>query len=131
MMLLNFIKFHSTSNSKLLFYINGIISLLTPKFILNVKLKKILARFENYNAEEILSRVNYYNKLENSHVCDEMKPLSEFKYRSNGSAYFVDAYEFTRYFPDSLKVAFRFGDVTDVKEYPAITKSRAKRKQRQ
>jgi len=121
--LLKFIRFHRTSNSKLLFYINGLGFYLTPKFILKRKLKKILARLEKYNSDDVLNRVDYYNKLKDSHVYEEMEPLSQFKYSGRHSAYFFDAYEFTRYFADNLKIAFRFGDITDVK-YPAITKSR-------
>jgi len=121
--LLKFIRFHRASNNKLLFYINGGLSYLTPKFILKAKLKRILAGFKNYNSEDVLSRVNYYNKLENSRVTPEMESLSNFKYGGKLSAYFFDAHEFTRYFSNNLKAAFRFGDITDV-THPAITKSR-------
>ena len=38
--------------------------------------------------------------------------------------YFIDLYEYTRFFPNDLEITYQFGDVTDVKPVPAIVKSR-------
>ncbi|KAA6324688.1 hypothetical protein EZS27_026016 [termite gut metagenome] len=59
-----------------------------------------------------------------------MIPLSQFKRfkKEKGqtafSVYFFDSYQYTRYFPNHLKAAFLFGDVTHVPKIPSITKSR-------
>jgi hypothetical protein len=109
-------------------------------------LKRILSRLSEYDAKSIYDRVNYYNKLVGFVISGDMVlplgfkfekkgdivpkakrtfiPLSMFTYNKIwGSAYFFDTYRYTRYFANSFKMAFRFGDVTDV-TIAAIVKSR-------
>jgi len=87
--------------------------------------------------EYVLERVNYYNKLSDNYesVKTEVNkmhyyPLSELKIHEtyNGSrgcsVYVLDTREIVRYFKQSYKAGFLFGDVTQVPSVPCFVKSR-------
>jgi len=113
------------NNSKFIFYVKSVARYFTPQFLNNIHYKRILSRAAKYDANYIADRVNYYNKLGAVKVSDYMKPLKEFKYKGQcNSAYFFDSYEYARYFPKGLKIAFGFGDISWNLDVPAITKSR-------
>jgi hypothetical protein len=119
--ILNSLKY---KNNKFIYYVKNITRYLTPKFILRQKLPYIIARLPRYDEEYINDRVNYYNKLNSIQLGDNAICLKDFKFRKNLTAYFFDTYQYTRYFPDSLKIAYHFGDVITVPESPSIVKSR-------
>ena len=83
--------------------------------------------------EYIQKRVDYYCKFNDEIFLPEDAPtLSKFAYRQKesyvhdyvNSTYFFDAYEYTRFFPDSLRWAYNPGDVNYLFPVPEITKSR-------
>ncbi|MDR0982271.1 MAG: lipopolysaccharide biosynthesis protein [Culturomica sp.] len=79
------------------------------------------------DAEYILRRTNYYNKLSKSFELPEDAPLladNTFKNKLGNSVYFFDTHEYLRYFPDNLRWLHIPGDVTVVPNYPTIVKSR-------
>jgi hypothetical protein len=91
----------------------------------------MFSQLSKQDEEQILDRVNYYNKLDEIIlISNKMIPLLEFKRpkkkkgQSANSSYFFDSYQYTRYFSNSLKIAFLFGDIIHVPEIPSITKSR-------
>ena len=98
-----------------------------PKFYqskLDARLKQIdiLSTIE---LEQITSRVHYYNKLEsNFNLSSESKSLNELELKKGKKEYFFDLYEYGRYFKQSLRGHFLFGDITKVYKEPAFVKSR-------
>ncbi len=112
-------------NNKFLYYLKGFLSLLTPKFIYQNRLSKILLSIPNEKLDYIQKRVNYYNKIENNNQFDENWPkLSELKIKKKGKTYFFDTYSLTKYFSQSLKANFLFGDIDYVPNKISFVKSR-------
>jgi len=118
-------------NSKLAYNIVSIFRYCTPKFLLRNRLPRILARLDNYDKEYIFDRVNYYNKLNaKTALSGDIVALADFKYppkkhgKSSRTVYFFDTYQYTRFFPDSMKICYEFGDVTTAPPCPSIVKSR-------
>lgn len=74
---------------------------------------------------DILSRVNYYNKIDTSfELPNNATLLDDFKYRKKQKTYFFDTYSITHHFNKNLKFSFIFGDITDAPPTPSIVKSR-------
>ncbi|GHT72244.1 hypothetical protein AGMMS49950_10650 [Endomicrobiia bacterium] len=142
----NLIVLHKHKNSKFLYYVKSLIMYCASKFICKIQLGEILSRLLEYDSKSIYDRVNYYNRLEHFAISHDMVLPLGFKFKKKvilfqkqsvllyhcqclriikygGSAYFFDTYRYVRYFADSFKMAFRFGDVTDV-TIAAIVKSR-------
>jgi hypothetical protein len=112
-------------NSKILYYGINYFKQIIPSSYYQAKLANTLHSIKNLNYEEIISRVNYYNKLgKNVELTDEAKKLSDLKIRDGNKTYFFDLYEYSRFFNQNLKGHFLFGDITHIPEEPSITKSR-------
>ena len=112
-------------NNKFLYYLNGFISLLFPKFIYRNKLDKILSSIPHKKLEYILHRVNYYNKIDNkAESNNDWGRLSNLKIKKKGKTYFFDTYSLTKYFSQSLKANFLFGDINYVPSQISFVKSR-------
>jgi hypothetical protein len=112
-------------NSKVLYYTISFVRQLFPNIFFQSRLDKKISTVKDFDIDYIRKRINYYNKLEeNVDLSDVVKSLVNFKLRKKHKTYFFDCYEYTRYFHPSLSVDFKFGDVTDVPEEPAIVKSR-------
>ncbi|MDR1007315.1 MAG: lipopolysaccharide core biosynthesis protein LpsA [Campylobacteraceae bacterium] len=95
-----------------------------PKFITQKSLNVILSS-RDAESEYIADRVGYYNKLDSNQLSEnEAVLLRDFKYEGKKSSFFFDTYEYTRYFPDTLKMAFEFGDTVVVPPHCRIVKSR-------
>jgi hypothetical protein len=96
--------------------------------------KKALSDSFSDDPEEkdyIADRVDYYNKMSQmSGITDEMTGIADFKRpkkrkgHSTRSAYFLDLYQYLRYFPKNFRFTALFGDVTTVPNVPTIVKSR-------
>ena len=74
--------------------------------------------------ESIFTRVNYYNKLDDSFECDENSRVCSEMSLSAGSYYYFDLKEYWRIFPSDSKLNYVFGDVIHVPGTPTIVKSR-------
>ncbi len=78
--------------------------------------------------DEILERVNYYNKL--SVPCTlptDSTLLSDYSYKTSRrypSVYFFDSYEYLRWFPETFRFRIQGGDTTNLFSSPTLTKSR-------
>lgn len=102
---------------------------LYPKWLLRLRLKRLLARAARRpDWDYICRRADYYNRLDpdRASACLEgLWPLGRHKFRKGvQSAYFFDTYEFTRWFDDRLLWNTVTGDVTTVPPVPSVVKSR-------
>ena len=112
-------------NNKFLYYLKGFLSMLSPKFIYQNKLSKILLSISDEKLDYILKRVNYYNKIEHNNQFNKTWPkLSDLKIQKKGKTYFFDTYSLTKYFSQSLKANFLFGDIDYIPNKISFVKSR-------
>ena len=112
-------------NNKFLYYLNGFISLILPKFIYRNKLDKILSSIPHKKLEYIIRRVNYYNKIDKKAQSNsDWERISNLKIKKKGKTYFFDTYSLTKYFSQSLKANFLFGDINYVPSQISFVKSR-------
>lgn len=72
--------------------------------------------------EDLIERVNYYNRLPAGTPLDEAPTLRGISRRK--SYYYYDLRQFTLAFDPRLRLAYAFGDVTAVPTVPAVVKSR-------
>ena len=113
-------------NVKLLYTLKNIFKYLIPDICYRIRLGKIFHQFRQAaDKDYILSRVDYYNKLFIPESLPESSPsLSQHKLGKSKLNYFFDSYEYTRWFPKSLRWNYLFGDVINVPNIPSIVKSR-------
>ena len=112
-------------NNKFLYYFKGFFSLLIPKYLFKNKLQSFLISIPNDKLNYIIKRVNYYNKLENKISINKSWPkLSDLHIKDKGKTYFFDTYSIVKYFPQSLKANFLFGDINYVPKEISFVKSR-------
>ena len=112
-------------NNKFLYYLNGFLSLLIPKCIFQKKLSNILKSTSFDEIGFILKRVNYYNKIDDNVQFNKKWPtLSQIKLKRKGKTYFFDTYSVSKYFSQSLKANFLFGDINYVPKEISFVKSR-------
>jgi len=111
-------------NSKLLYYMKNYTRLLFPDAYFQKKLEKKIKSIPKEDKQEILKRVNYYNKLEEKvNLPTETPKISSLKLK-DGKTYFFDFREYTRYFKSHLKCFFLFGDIVNIPPQPSFVKSR-------
>ncbi|SNQ42973.1 lipopolysaccharide biosynthesis protein [Cellulophaga lytica] len=115
-------------NSKIKYYGKNYLRQLMPVSFYQKKLQKKLNSINSLSKdeiEEINTRVNYYNKLDTPfNLSEEAKRFDELELKKGSKEYFFDVYEYGRYFKQSLKAHFLFGDITKVYKEPAFVKSR-------
>lgn len=112
-------------NNKAVYYLKNYIRQYLPTSFYRSRLADKLKGLTDENREEVVRRVNYYNRLSQKQALALQTPsLAEFKLRKKQKTYFFDSYEYTRYFSKHLKANFLFGDITEVPAVPSIVKSR-------
>lgn len=118
-------KLRSGKNSKFSYYLTNYIRLVSPKIFFQSRLKAVLRSCQTREDRDyIMERAEYYNKLQTEKVLPVGTPkLSEYKPKGQ-KVYFFDTFQYTRWFPQSLKLLLCPGDITFVPEYPSIVKSR-------
>lgn len=116
-------------NSHITYYIRGFMMTLTPRWLLVLREKRIMAEYaRRADKSDIDARVDYYNRL--AGVCelpaDASRTLADHTYRkrTGNSTYFFDTFEFTRYFSKAFRWMHQPGDVTSLFDYPTVVKSR-------
>lgn len=125
--MINFSCLRKGTNSKIVYFVRNIWRYCTPKYFCRSRLCRELAKLESRpDREYIQSRVDYYNKLKNITPLnfDTSHLLGDHKFRGSMSAYFFDSYEYTRWFDNSLRWSYLFGDIIHVPDVPTIVKSR-------
>lgn len=117
--------FFIIKKSKLYYYItNGVINLI-PKFIFEKRLNYWLKKANQYSQEEIKDRVEYYCSFsKNSRINSSFIEIQNYKRPKKHSIHYFDLKKVIRYYDKKLKIAFKFGDVTENQEYPTFLKSR-------
>ncbi|MDR1701212.1 MAG: hypothetical protein LBR56_00390 [Sporomusaceae bacterium] len=115
-------------NSHFQYFLKNFLSYVLPDFLFRERLPSELAKLDNYDANYILSRVNYYNKLENiSKITENAVSVGDFRLRLKQfkpHTHFFDTYEYVRFFPVYHKMALLFGDIRHIPSSPSIVKSR-------
>lgn len=118
-------KISKHKNNKFYYYSLNFARQFVPRVVLQTLLDQKLSGLKKQDINYILYRVNYYNRLES--ICnlpEETKALSEFRLKKKLKTYFFDCFEYTRYFPDRMKIDYTFGDITTTPPVPSIVKSR-------
>lgn len=111
--------------SKLIYYLTNIFQAILPKFIYKSQLRKWLSYRNEYPTDLINERLNYYISI-NKHALDDNLAIQIGAIRKprKGSVYFFDLIKVTRYFNDKYKIAYKFGDITELQSTPTFVKSR-------
>jgi hypothetical protein len=119
-------KFSNGKNSKFLYYLPNAIACLMPNWIYRLRLKNTLQKTQKHaDYNYILSRVNYYNKLQEKTILAETNPtIGNLQLKGNKSVYFFDSFKYIRWFDPNLKWNYIFGDITFIPSIPSIVKSR-------
>lgn len=121
----SFLASRKYKNSRITYYLRAIMREIIPDVFCRMQLRRKLKSIQKFDAKYILSRVNYYNKLQDCQLQPvDLQPLSEFKIPKKIRVYYFDSYEYTRFFSKKLKAAFLPGDITHVPDFPTILKSR-------
>src|SRR3954463_5205071 len=108
---------------KIRYYAINIARDAAPQFLFRRRLDAILATSDLYDAEYLSARVNYCNKLPIG-MKIAIAGTAIDKISMQNSFYYYDLKEHARYFPRSLRIEYRFGDVTRVPDTPTVVKSR-------
>ena len=109
-------------NNKPKYYLVNYIRQLIPSWYYQERLKKKLSTSIDFEA--INKRVHYYNKLNNTVNLTNATQLSNLKNVPGGKTYYFDLYQYSRFFNQSLKGHFLFGDIVEVPKEPGFVKSR-------
>lgn len=111
---------------KFLFYLEGFLNNLIPKFYLRQRLKKIKKELPTRSDyDRIMERVDFYCPLKDKFsLPKDIKTLSDFALKGNRSTYYIDASRYTRYFDDHYQFAYQFDDRLGNPPYPRIQKTR-------
>lgn len=111
--------------NKILYYTKSYFLKIIPAKYFEKKLsEKLLNRGES-DITYLSERVNYYNKLDQ--VIATPPNLLSLKHIGTIKApksYFIDSYQYLRYFSKELKANFIFGDVVTTSKVPTIQKAR-------
>lgn len=110
--------------SRLLYYVRHGIRACVPADVFRRRLDAMLRNLGDCEAADLYARMAYYNRI--AHPFDlaaDAQPLRESGWRGK-SLYKLDLAEPLRYFDPRFRVAFRFGDVTEVPATPTLVKSR-------
>ena len=122
-------------NIKSSYYFKNLILILIPRIFYRSRLKSKLNKIKNYNRDDILYRVNYYNKINNQFRVSsksiknralftrQLTKIKENVIKKN-TTYFFDLYNIFSFFSSDKQLDFIFGDVTETPATPSIVKSR-------
>ena len=111
--------------NKIFYYTKGYILKTIPTRYFEKRFFKKLLNRGRFDAAYISERVDYYNKLDQVITTPpDFLPIKNMSKIKAPKAYFIDSYEYLRYFPKELKASFTFGDVVTTSKVPTIQKAR-------
>jgi hypothetical protein len=114
----------AVKRAKIGYYAKNVLRQIVPTVLYQRLLKQVLANTK-YDKEYLAYRVKYYNKLTvRTSVGDNAIALKDVDMFTKFKTYKFDAFEYTRYFKQTLKANFLNGDVNHVNSAPTIQKSR-------
>lgn len=105
------------------YYLQNIARDCLPQVLFRSRLERLCADLAEHDAEYLMRRLNYYNKLASAHPLDE-KETTVGRIPMLRSRYYYDLKEHARYFPRHFRLRHVFGDMTRVPGEAAIVKSR-------
>jgi len=112
-------------NVKFFYYLKNYFLLIIPNFFFRKTLEKRLSNFTKNEFDNLIERVNYYNRIDSEVKVDSTwSKLSDLKIEKKGKTYFFDAYSISRNFSPTFKCNFLFGDIDYVPNKPSFVKSR-------
>jgi hypothetical protein len=106
------------------FYISNICKSLIPRYFSQRKLSSWLKKENDFSSVEVLERLSYYITNNKGQLANDAMFLKDFKRPKRGTMYYFDLVQYTRYFKNTLKIKFKFGDVQENQETLTIVKSR-------
>jgi len=111
-------------NNKFIYYSYHLPKLLLPKPWFQRQRETILNSMGEYDAEHIQSRVDYYHPIDHCFNLDANAASYSDLPLCHSTVYSLDLKESMRFFPQTYRFNYLFGDVTRVFEQPTIVKSR-------
>lgn len=116
---------HNGKNSSFMYYARNYLESLIPSAWFRRRLHKTLQSVDGREDKDyILSRVDYYCKLETPVALPPDAIHIDTYNRRCAKVYWFDSMSINRWFPSSLKWVFRHGDINYVPDVPSIVKSR-------
>lgn len=118
------------SNWRVPYIVHGFLMLIIPKCVFRLSYKRIMREYKQLDDSEreyVDGRASYYCNLPyGSSLPADAPSLQDHTYfnKIGGSVYFFDTYEYTRYFPQTLRWLQQPGDVFYKLPSPMISKSR-------
>ena len=126
--------FIKNRNNKFSYYLNGHLKSLYPKKLLTLNLYKLEHKIKDVDKIKLYQRLDYYYKNPYDFLLDDEFAINyKFEYwrlsmikdiSKKHGVYYLDLIEYARFFPQEFRVAYLFGDITQVPEIPTLTKSR-------
>lgn len=118
--------FRSGKNPKFLYYGINLFRQLIPSLVFRKRRFSLLGELKNRpDKDYIQSRVDYYNKLaDGAELPADTPTIADHKMPKKGKVYYFDTFQYTRYYPVSLKWQCLPGDIITVPDYPMVVKSR-------
>ncbi|MCB5361827.1 glycosyl transferase family 90 [Vibrio lentus] len=112
------------SLTKFKYYVtHGLISILPPA-VFRYRAKKLLTGSEQKRREEVMSRVDYYNKLTQPfELNNEVQTVKNFK-KTGGNTYYFDLLKVIKGFDPENRFSVLNGDIRHIPEQPSFLKSR-------
>ncbi|QIA64768.1 lipopolysaccharide A protein [Vibrio astriarenae] len=96
---------------------------MTPKALLNLRRRGLEKKYVSQQ-DYIKQRVGYYIKLDRSfRLPNEAVSIGRFNHKGQ-SQYVIDLMSVMRFFPDTFRFLYHFGDETHIEPYPTIFKAR-------
>lgn len=119
------IRIDPNKNSKPLFYLRHISSMLFRPCRYEQRVVTLWNMLKSEQKKAVLERVAYYNKLQTPFEVGEWGVSGdEFFKKERKRVYFFDLWSLMRCFERRLRFGYLFGDITTVPEHPSFLKSR-------
>lgn len=112
-------------NIKFFYYLNGSILEALRRFGHKNSREGFAKLLDRLDRNQLESRLSYYNLNSDSFdIPLDAIAIKDLELPKKNRVYYFDLIEYSRYFPDHLKLKYIFGDVTYVPENKALVKSR-------
>lgn len=111
-------------NSRFFYYLRNLLKFAVPADLCRRRLAGILRAIPPGEAAAIRARVNYCNRISTPFDSGEIAEPFRFTWTQGRHNYFMDLYEYARYFPPGSKIRYRFNDTTGVPDRPTLVKAR-------
>ena len=90
-------------NVKFFYYLKNYVLLIIPNFFFRKTLEKRLSNFTKNEIDNLIERVNYYNKIDNEVKVDsDWSKLSDLKIKKKGKTYFLMLIQYQELFRQNL-----------------------------